>query len=1066
MDTVKKKMRRIIKRMISVVITLSMLVQYLPVNWLQDVFATGEKTFSVKFSEQGMNYKKGGDHNYLVSASSNEVISMNAILQANWNQQDGYAKGTNLKVNLPWFYRDANGNIVYTTDPRKTKQEHPEINYIGGIEAQIDAKSGWFIDTPTDSEYGIGNETDTNGNSQTWYRTTLSLSSLDDTKFNSSVTNSVKFKFFTEEGCEIPENTSAAVSLSASYRQFYNNSDVLVSDGLQNAEITSDSVINLVNSNLNWETSVETISKPVLWDEYNYVVYKVDIANKSEGTSDSVIDYFQFTLNVPTNATGNGGVLEEDMMAWKVDSNNNYEQNSDTSEKGHENSFGGKYQEGGALIWDVTDNEPKNFDIDAFVKSRKDEHPEDYTKSDYSYIYPQAGQLSVKVGNDKNTEGNLKNNQHRTFYVAVPYVNNFGASTTDPHDVDLIQTVYYGGRSLAWSQTKQTKFTFETQKTNFEHEKYLLDDTKNAKVYKKDVSLGKNFSYYLGGFKNKSNTPVFNAYTVDTLPDKFNLSSLAIEMNNNGVLEDWFKSDEDKPVDLPSIISLKFKNKNNEESWVTLKDLGITVSKDENIWKLDGIDSKLKEYLKNNPNLEFTRDVKFEFKERIAVDEAFDGRIVVTGYGKHLQDYNNVLNTSYEQWSWTSQPLVDNKAGYQKTKETVKTPAQATATGKRAEPKINGFGVLHGKPDQVKQTQEVSLANENAAIRFTLGNTSSSEMLPAEFNLDGLLNSKGAGLVASSIRLSPDLVQKSKINSIELINQSGVTSKIDFSSLTKEADNSILISNTKWTGKLAGVKINFDEFSQVTQNDQPNYYIEINGTPNAIGSYNFTGNFTTKYDIPDTEEDLVSSTATLNVQQADPKVEGFGVLHDSTDPTDSTKDTVKNGQQVSIGDENAAIRYRLGNTSDYEIAPGEFNVTGLLTSKKGAYAGLEASSIYFSPMLVSKSKIDSILLENVNGTQLKITKDVIDQYKKQDGSISIPKSVWEDTIPNLCNVKVSFEEFSANVPDTQKDCYIEINGMPNSTGTYNYLGNFTTKYNSLGTLAEKVDEKRQNAMLL
>lgn len=39
MNTVKHKMKNIMKKMISVVITLAMLVQYLPVNWLQDVFA-------------------------------------------------------------------------------------------------------------------------------------------------------------------------------------------------------------------------------------------------------------------------------------------------------------------------------------------------------------------------------------------------------------------------------------------------------------------------------------------------------------------------------------------------------------------------------------------------------------------------------------------------------------------------------------------------------------------------------------------------------------------------------------------------------------------------------------------------------------------------------------------------------------------------------------------------------------------------------------------------------------------------------------------------------------------
>lgn len=51
MNTEKNKMRRIMKKMISMVITLAMLVQYLPVNWLQDVFAAGTKPVSVSFFE-------------------------------------------------------------------------------------------------------------------------------------------------------------------------------------------------------------------------------------------------------------------------------------------------------------------------------------------------------------------------------------------------------------------------------------------------------------------------------------------------------------------------------------------------------------------------------------------------------------------------------------------------------------------------------------------------------------------------------------------------------------------------------------------------------------------------------------------------------------------------------------------------------------------------------------------------------------------------------------------------------------------------------------------------------
>lgn len=49
---------------------------------------------------------------------------------------------------------------------------------------------------------------------------------------------------------------------------------------------------------------------------------------------------------------------------------------------------------------------------------------------------------------------------------------------------------------------------------------------------------------------------------------------------------------------------------------------------------------------------------------------------------------------------------------------------------------------------------------------------------------------------------------------------------------------------------------------------------------------------------------------------------------------------------------------------------------------------------------------------------------------------------------NLKNVKINFKEFNGNVTNALDKAFVEINGIPNSTGEYRFDGTFTTDYNS------------------
>ena len=74
--------------------------------------------------------------------------------------------------------------------------------------------------------------------------------------------------------------------------------------------------ITLLRTNLNWKTTYKQISDNVLYDRYNYMVYKVTTTNNSTGTSE--IDYLTYFLkNFNERDNGGQGLTTTDHMQWK-----------------------------------------------------------------------------------------------------------------------------------------------------------------------------------------------------------------------------------------------------------------------------------------------------------------------------------------------------------------------------------------------------------------------------------------------------------------------------------------------------------------------------------------------------------------------------------------------------------------------------------------------------------------------------------------------------------------------------------------------------------------------------
>ena len=76
-------------------------------------------------------------------------------------------------------------------------------------------------------------------------------------------------------------------------------------------------------------------------------------------------------------------------------------------------------------------------------------------------FYSMPGEIGVKI--DKEKGGELKKDEERSYYVAVPYVNNFGSDYS--HTVRIETNYIFWWRDLAWSKDSDVTSSFIRQKS-------------------------------------------------------------------------------------------------------------------------------------------------------------------------------------------------------------------------------------------------------------------------------------------------------------------------------------------------------------------------------------------------------------------------------------------------------------------------------------------------------------------------------------------------------------------------------------------------------------------------
>lgn len=401
----------------------------------------------------------------------------------------------------------------------------------------------------------------------------------------------------------IPENTGGDLLMSGKTYGRSSGSTTTYPDGIpghfldatteQNADNTSfPRRISFLVSNLTWESNYTPISENVLYDRYNYMVYRVETKNTSDASSKSLIDEVDYYFDVMNTDDNGQGVTREDLMTWQYieeeDKVIRYDPANPTP-GGKERPFWGKIHQGGVLIYDTTNwTDAEYNDLDKVRFSNVDEMeqrallkkwiadetaangsaPDDeavaaktaelagvecrqipYTTNNYN------GRIYYEVSeNDREPKGQglIAAQQTLQTLVAIPFTTNMRV-TGSRYNVSLLPqtTVKFGRRgdqNYSWGLNGQNAggyflipefSTSLSKKVVNPSNKSLLDQTANS-------YLGTTSSYVLNRFNAKGNMPLYGPTTGvttagplinDTLPDFFRLQNIELYIKKSAIEE-------------------------------------------------------------------------------------------------------------------------------------------------------------------------------------------------------------------------------------------------------------------------------------------------------------------------------------------------------------------------------------------------------------------------------------------------------------------------------------------------------------------------------------------------
>ena len=787
--------------------------------------------------DKGPGEKPMDGNTWLIKDGDTTTLS----LQAQFGFVDGYlggdpAKAPVFKLLVPYLYiEDATGAVqeVYTyAEWVQKKQENPISNSSGNdmflsLNPSADVFTKWEV-------YDQYNRKITAGNYAQYYPDGLvGTFTLKYAGTNGRYQLAPGYdvpKFPVSFRGQIPENTGATVKLGASFTSYTDaagiesTGNVVIDPGTMGE--TTWRTATFIKTNLTWGTEVECISEPVLWDRYNYMVYKVTTSNTST-TEDSIIDYFGYFFRPSSELPSLGwGLTQEDLLAWEVLPDGSVVPNEDFGAKGK--TYIGKPKEGGVLVYDTTgwvDEDYEKLDLESFSNA------EELGLSPLSYMTGgQDGQFTFRIGstdpNDPSgnlipkTEEHPDNRDSHTTIIAIPYTTNIpywtnpstGEKEYEQASLVTESTVYFGKRGendYSWSQRQTTTSNFLDPKAGFEQDKWAIDRNSNFALRPTGSDrLGYMSGYVINNMKTVGNMPIFGvdsstsygAAMVDALPDDYQLCNIEISLPDvsaadpdaaQPALSDWY--DEESEV-----VQFEIDNGDGTTSWESLG-LPSRVTPDPSAgmvtWRIGGEDraSGIAEMLEargiaavqnkkysSAPIRTFTGKFRILFKNRLPKETDIPGSIRVNGImmspgaPSDLQTYPNSVQVEFGEKRWIHAGDTSGAESHYETKLTLGTEASATLKPiGPVEPVVsaNTYTNASGPADEevVKRNTTEALLNEHlSGWRFDISNGSPSMMEPAYLTVGPMQRQTGDDLVHRGFDVSHATISKGLLENADI----------------------------------------------------------------------------------------------------------------------------------------------------------------------------------------------------------------------------------------------------------------------------------------------------------
>lgn len=962
-----------------------------------------------------------------------------------------------------------------------------EYEGFGGIEARVTENNDYWQDTEFVDSQGDVDEPDLTDPNKV-YSGELRLDFDPVSVFRGDAQYSyniaISFKSDTQE------NATITIKTYAGYEEWlvYNGSGFDEQNvGGYRSDDMQESMFTIVNSNLKWVTEEKIITgkhpdvtAPTLWHQYNYQDILLTIKNVSEKKA-PYFDSFEYVFKLQEENELNG-VINSQLTSWLYDPNDpsNPIPNDGTGTGGK--MYVGKYNQGGMLIYDVTNVSYSSDDYKNLYDSTQIGNP-------LPYVYNMQGVGSIVVKEEQGgtlhspeaVQEDPTKKSEMTLLIRVPFPNNFTFSQGSQYvsvNNTYTPTVFFGSPQVAASKDAINVLQyFKQSKAEAEIKKVAQSDK---------MFVGKKGYYSISNIVNKSNLPLFNPTVIDTLPKDFSLTDLeyrvkSTEVSNLSSLDIKDILDDSVPfeVELENTTT-------NTKRYVSIGNLVEDTSGNtaqERVWKMENVDDII-ENVNSTGTEEFTGKIKinyaYNFKDFLSLDSKLDINEAIPGelrvYGtpeKVVTVTNNVeLYLDYYRYIQASEAEKEKWIG-----TTIEPPysAQASKAVEAVEPWILTQGLFDDGTVRNEGNPTDGTMNSKAngyTVRF--GNGNDSAMRPGRVTMKvphgTTFPSLYSGLEIDNFKITADLLDKIILNKIVLTLYGGTTIDLDATQVDnlKDSDGNVKLSYSDWNANasfvnnLVQVEIYFDELKGNTSHSiKPSddlAYIEYFGTYKYPGRIEMESIIETLYDDGVQAEKSKSDKGQLDFAMPTLYIEtnslyddGSNNLMESSTIIDGKLNKPYSGFRTRMYVEKTALAPGI---AEIQLPVDSKNVSTFTTHQ------IRITKDYLDNIKDSNgnSKYSKIELTGTDGAKITLLPSTLDDLIDKAGSkdMIIPDTIWLNDSAwgqneALKNIKFYFEEYKVNTQSINfSSAFIEVLGKPIRNGNLEATGKISTDY-SVGT---------------